>query len=351
MINGNLIIVGASVGISLCPENGSDFDTLLKMADVSLYEAKSKGRGTYFFYSEDLGEKNKQRRKMEVDLRRAIDNDEFSVYYQPLINLKENCVECCEALLRWKHPELGFISPSVFIPIAEEIGVISKIGKFVLGEATRECTKWPASVSVAVNVSSLQFQQSDVCSVVTQALVESGLNPKRLEIEVTETAMIEDLEETSRVLRELSQGGVRISLDDFGTGFSSLSYLHQLPLDKVKIDRSFVETIRNDERSLVLLSGITKMAADLGLVIIVEGVEEMEQLELLKREVHLDQVQGFLFSKPIPATDIGQFINNNFYGDFTVKMLVMNLPSWIKCQANFSLGRYQERDTQRIVFG
>lgn len=311
LIDGNLIIVATSVGIALCPSDESDFNQLLKMADLSLYQAKTKGRGTHCFYNEKLGEMIKERRQMEVDLRRALENEELSVHYQPLIDLKSNSISGCEALVRWQHPVKGNIPPSIFIPIAEEIGMISRIGKFVLEEATKECMKWPGDIRVAVNVSSLQFKQSDVCDVVTKALLKSGLSPNRLEIEVTESSVIEDLNETSRVLRSIAQGGVRISLDDFGTGFSSLSYLHQLPLDKVKIDRSFVETIRNDERSLILLAGVTKMAANLGLMIIVEGVEEIEQLELLKNEVHLDQVQGYLFGKPMTSEKVFEYIEQS----------------------------------------
>lgn len=308
LIDGHLIIVGSSVGVALCPANSSDIDQLLKMADVSLYEAKTRGRGTLNFYTEELGSRIKTRRKLEVDLRRAVQRGELSVHYQPLIDLKTNEVSCCEALVRWHHPEQGPISPAEFIPMAEEIGIISKIGKFVLEQATRECMHWPKHVRVAVNVSSLQFQQSDVCSVIESALLGSGLPANRLEIEVTESAVLDDMRDTSIILRTLAQSGVRISLDDFGTGFSSLSYLHQLPLDKVKIDRSFVESIRDDERSLILLSGVTRMAADLGLLVIVEGVEEMDQLEILKREVHLDQVQGYLFGKAMPSEEIRKFV-------------------------------------------
>jgi EAL domain-containing protein (putative c-di-GMP-specific phosphodiesterase class I) len=255
-----------------------------------------------------MGRRIKERRKLEVDLRRAVHRGELSVYYQPLIDIKSQTVGCCEALVRWHHPELGNIPPSDFIPMAEEIGIISKIGKFVMETATIECARWPGETRVAVNVSSLQFRQSDVASTITEILGKNGLSPTRLEVEVTESAVLEDLEQTSRILRKLAQGGVRISLDDFGTGFSSLSYLHQLPLNKVKMDRSFVESIRDDERSLILLSGVTQIAADLGLRVIVEGVEEQEQLDILKREVHLDEVQGYLFGKAMPATDIRQFL-------------------------------------------
>lgn len=308
LIDGHLIIVGASLGISLSPENGNDFDQLLKMADVALYEAKSKGRGSLTFYTDELGDKIRDRRKLEVDLRRAVQRNELTVNYQPLIDMKSNRVATCEALVRWNHPKLGNIPPTVFIPMAEEIGIISKIGKFVLEEATRECGKWPKETNVAVNVSSLQFQQSDVCGTIESALLSSGLDASRLEVEITESAVLDDMQETSRVLRTLAQSGVRISLDDFGTGFSSLSYLHQLPLDKVKIDRSFLESIRDDKRSLVLLSGVTRMATELGLQVIVEGVEESEQLDILKREVHIDQVQGYLFGKAMPANEIREFV-------------------------------------------
>jgi EAL domain-containing protein (putative c-di-GMP-specific phosphodiesterase class I) len=196
----------------------------------------------------------------------------------------------------------------VFIPIAEQMGIIPQIGKFVMEEATRLCATWPDGVSVAVNVSSLQFRHSDVAQLVGNVLVRSGLAASRLEIEVTESAMLENVEDTTLTLRQLSQTGVRISLDDFGTGFSSLSYLHTLPLDKLKIDRSFIENIEKDERSLLLLSGVTHLARELGLSIVIEGVETTEQLDMLRRHVHLNEVQGFLFGRAMPAADIGSLL-------------------------------------------
>lgn len=308
LIDGHLIIVGSSVGIALCPENGTELDQLLKMSDVALYETKARGRGNANFYSEELGERIRERRKLEVDLRRAVQRGELNVHYQPLIDLKEMRVSCFEALVRWHHPEKGNIPPSEFIPIAEEIGIISKIGKFVLEEAAAQCLLWPDDTKVAVNVSTLQFQQSDVCSVIGQVLLDTGLPANRLVVEVTESTALEDMEQTSVTLRTLSQSGVSISLDDFGTGFSSLSYLHLLPLDKVKIDRTFVESIRDDERSLILLSGVTRMAGDLGLRVVVEGIEDSAQLEILEREVHFDEAQGFYFAKPLPPADALLFV-------------------------------------------
>jgi diguanylate cyclase (GGDEF)-like protein len=304
VIDGNNLSVGASIGIAQCPANGKDYNHLLKVSDVALYDAKARGRGCHSFYSDELGDVIRDRRVLENELRRAIERGQLQINYQPLVSIRDNRVKTCEALLRWHHPERGPISPAVFIPIAEEIGIISQIGKFVLEEATKVCATWPGNVSVAVNVSSLQFQQSDVCAVVSHAIARSGLDPRRLEVEVTESAMLGNVGETTAVLSRLAKLGVRISLDDFGTGFSSLSYLHALPLDKVKIDRSFIESIHEDERSLVLLSGVTHLARELGLSVTIEGVETSEQMQILTEKVHVDEMQGYLFGRAMPADDI-----------------------------------------------
>ncbi|MCG6858876.1 MAG: EAL domain-containing protein [Salaquimonas sp.] len=308
LIDGNQLIVGASIGIAQCPVNGNDYSQLLKVSDVALYDAKARGRGCYSFYTDELGDIIRDRRHLENELRRALDRNQLELHYQPLINLEENRITTFEALVRWNHPERGMIPPSVFIPVAEEIGFISQIGKFVLETATRQCIQWPKNISVAVNVSSLQFQQSDVCSVIGAALAKSGLSASRLEVEVTESAMLENVEETTATLKRLAATGVRISLDDFGTGFSSLSYLHTLPLDKVKIDRSFIENVQTDERSLVLLSGVTHLAHELGLSITIEGVETAEQMEILCSKVHVNEMQGYLFGRAIPANDVAELL-------------------------------------------
>lgn len=307
-IDGHQLTVGASIGIAQCPVNGKDYNHLLKVSDVALYDAKARGRGCYSFYSDELGDIIRDRRSLENDLRRAMDRGQLQLHYQPLVDMKRNKITTCEALLRWNHPERGAISPAVFIPVAEEIGIISQIGQFVLQEATRQCTSWPADVSVAVNVSSLQFQQSDVCSVIAEALEHSGLDASRLEVEVTESAMLDNVAETTTTLSRLAKTGVRISLDDFGTGFSSLSYLHTLPLDKVKIDRSFIENIHDDPRSLVLLSGVAHLANELGLAVVIEGVETAEQMHLLCEKVHVDEMQGYLFGRAMPAGDICELL-------------------------------------------
>ncbi len=308
LVDGHQINVGASVGIAQCPANGRDFNQLLKVSDVALYDAKARGRGRYSFYSDELGDVIRDRRALENELRRAINRGEMEVHYQPLVDVEHSRISTCEALLRWKHPERGNIPPNVFIPIAEEIGMIAQIGKFVMEEAALRCVDWPEHVGVAVNVSSLQFQQSDVCAVVSGALAKSGLDPKRLEVEVTESAMLKNIDETTTVLAKLAEAGVRISLDDFGTGFSSLSYLHALPLDKVKIDRSFIEDIHTDERSLVLLSGVTHLAKELGLQITIEGIETEEQRDILMSMVKVDEMQGFLFGKAMPADSVTELL-------------------------------------------
>lgn len=309
-IEGNLITAESSIGISLCPDDHIEFEQLLKMADAALYEAKKENGSAFAFYTDAIGQRIKERRNMEVDLRRAVEEGELSVHFQPLIDVETHEIAGCEALIRWFHPEKGAISPGLFIPLAEEIGLISKIGQFVLEEATKNAASWPDQICVAVNMSSLQFKRSNVVKIINNALSKSGLAAGRLELEITESAAIEDLEETSRILQRLSHGGIKIALDDFGTGFSSLSYLSQLPLDKVKIDRSFMESIDEDEKALTLLSGICRLASDLGLKVIIEGVEEEGQFQFLREKVLVDQVQGFLFGQPLSGDEISQLIAN-----------------------------------------
>jgi diguanylate cyclase (GGDEF)-like protein len=311
LIDGNYLMIGASIGVARCPENGRDYSQLLKASDVALYDAKARGRGTYSFFTEELGDVIRDRRVLENELRRAIKRSQLEVYYQPLIDMAGQRISTCEALLRWRHPEHGIVPPSIFIPIAEEIGVISQVGEFVLSEATRQCASWPDEINVAVNVSSLQFQQTDVCAVVAGALAASGLDPNRLEIEVTESAMVRNISEISSVLAKLSASGVKISLDDFGTGFSSLSYLHAMPLDNVKIDRSFIENIMVEGRSRILLAGVTHLARDLGLAVTVEGVETEAQRDVLLRTVHVDRMQGYLFGRPMPSDSISTLLRES----------------------------------------
>lgn len=309
VIDGNTIKVGATIGIAIAPKDGKSADQLLQYTDSALYDAKARGRSTYTFYSEKLGEAIQFRRQLEMDMRTALKNKEFKVHYQPLVNLEYGKITTCEALLRWHHPQYGNISPSVFVHIAEETGLITQIGEYVLQQAARDCLTWPSDTRVAVNVSSIQFCKTDIVRVVSDVLQTTGLPANRLEVEITETAMLEDLDETTHTLQALSDIGVRISLDDFGTGFSSLSYLHTLPFDKVKIDRSFLENGLSDTRTLTLLKGVVELINNLGLNVVVEGIECEDQINMLVKNMKVDEFQGFLFAKPMPLNDIYQLLD------------------------------------------
>ncbi len=306
-IDRHLVEIGASIGIAVTSPSMSA-DVLLKNADMALYRAKADGRGTFCFFREEMAETVEARRILELDLRRALANEEFELYYQPLVNLKSGRISSCEALLRWNHPVRGRVSPVDIIPVAEDMGLIVDLGRWILRKACTECMKWPDGVSVAVNFSSQQFHQRDVLTEVRYALEVSGLPAKRLEIEITESSLLRNTQWTRDALTQLNDEGVRISLDDFGTGYSSLSYLHNFPLHKVKIDRSFLEGIDTD-RPLTLLRGVARLSADLGMSVVVEGIETNEQLELISADGTVTEAQGYLFSPPVPATAICQLLN------------------------------------------
>jgi diguanylate cyclase (GGDEF)-like protein len=306
-IDNHLVEIGASVGIAMTAP-GVSADTLLKNADMALYRAKADGRGTYCFFRDELAQTVEARRILELDLRKALANEEFELFYQPLVNLKSGRIGTCEALLRWNHPVRGTVSPIDIIPIAEDMGLIVDLGRWILRRACMECMKWPAGVSVAVNFSPQQFHQRDVLSEVRYALEVSGLPAERLEIEITESSLLRNTQLTHDVLAQLHTLGVRISLDDFGTGYSSLSYLHNFPLQKVKIDRSFLEGIDSD-RPLTLLRGVARLSADLGMSVVVEGIETNEQLERISSDGTVTEAQGYLFSRPVPAVRIRQLLN------------------------------------------
>ena len=306
-IDNHLVEIGASVGIAMTSP-GVSADTLLKNADMALYRAKADGRGTFCFFREEMAQTVEARRILELDLRKALANEEFELFYQPLVNLKSGRIATCEALLRWNHPVRGTVSPIDIIPIAEDMGLIVDLGRWILRKACMECMKWPEGVSVAVNFSPQQFHQREVLSEVRYALEVSGLPAHRLEIEITESSLLRNTQVTHDVLSQLRTLGVRISLDDFGTGYSSLSYLHNFPLQKVKIDRSFLEGIDSD-RPLTLLRGVARLSADLGMSVVVEGIETNEQLELISADGTVTEAQGYLFSRPVPAVRIRQLLN------------------------------------------
>jgi diguanylate cyclase (GGDEF)-like protein len=280
-IDDHQIIIGVSIGISLSPQDGSNPDELLKNADLALYRAKADGRGTYRFFETGMDARAQARRLLEMDLRAALQRDEFEAYYQPIRDVVSGRVVAFEALLRWNHPQRGLIAPMNFIPLAEETGLIIQLGEFVLRSACTDAATWPDDVDVAVNLSPVQFKNPNLIASVTEALVASGLDARRLELEITESVLLQNSEATLATLHDLRAMGVRISLDDFGTGYSSLSYLRSFPFDKIKIDRSFVSELATREDSMAIIRAVTGLGRSLGIVTTAEGVENDAQLELL----------------------------------------------------------------------
>ncbi len=306
-LDGHKVVVTASIGIAVA-KNRIDPDQFLRNADMALYQAKSDGRGTWRWFETNMEANAQARRNLELDLRNALDSEAFELHYQPLFNLKTRRIEACEALLRWPHQERGMVSPAEFIPVAEEMGLIVEIGNQVLYKACLECRRWPGDTAVAVNLSSIQFDRSNVPALVRETLAATNLAPHRLELEITESTLLQDTKRIRADLNQLAELGVKISLDDFGTAYSSLSYLHSFPLHKVKIDQSFLQGLGGDERRVTLLRGITRLSAQLGLKVVVEGVETEEQLELLAGEDSIDEVQGYLLCRPLPAADLRKLL-------------------------------------------
>jgi predicted signal transduction protein with EAL and GGDEF domain len=303
---GQEIPLDASIGIATAPANGSTSDDLLRSADLAMYAAKSEGRRTFRFFTPELDAQLRTRRQLELDLRQAVALNQFDIHYQPLVDLHTNQVTGCEALLRWRHPERGMISPADFIPVAELTGLINEIGEWVLNRSCVEATRWPAHVHVAVNVSPVQFRSNTLPLRVATALQDSGLSPNRLEIEITEAVLIRDDQEALTILHQLRALGVRIALDDFGTGYSSLSYLRRFPFDKIKIDRSFVKDIDEAEGSSIV-QAVVNMASACGMATTAEGVETETQRDIL-RKLGCGQMQGYLFSPPIPLLKLHRLL-------------------------------------------
>ena len=300
---GHLITTDASIGIALAPGDGVDLDQLLKNADLALYGAKGDGRRTYRFFEAGMDERARERRSLEIELRQAISDGSLETYYQPVLNLENGKVSTCEALLRWRHPERGIISPVEFIPIAEDSGLINQLGLWVLNTACAEAATWPDHVRVAVNVSPVQFKSQSLALNVAAALAASGLSASRLELEITEAVLIRDDEAALDMLHQLRKLGVRIALDDFGTGYSSLSYLQRFPFDKIKIDRSFIKDIAGPGASSSIVQAVVNIAAASDMTTTAEGVETEQQRNLLYI-LGCTEMQGFLFSPAISAAEI-----------------------------------------------
>jgi diguanylate cyclase (GGDEF)-like protein len=306
-VQGHQVVIGASVGIAIAPNDGKGPDQLLKGADLALYRAKEDGRGTFRFFEPDMDARMQARRALELDLRKALALGEFEVFYQPLINLERNEVSGFEALLRWRHPQRGLVPPAEFIPLTEEIGLIGAIGAWVLKQACREAVGWSNLIKIAVNLSPVQFKSGTVVLDVIAALGASGLSAQRLELEITETVLLQDTDTTVSTLNQLRDLGVRISMDDFGTGYSSLGYLRKFPFDKIKIDQSFIRDMANGPDSIAIVRAVTGLGTSLGISTTAEGVETEAQLAKLRAE-GCTEVQGYLFSKPVPASEIGSLL-------------------------------------------
>jgi diguanylate cyclase (GGDEF)-like protein len=307
VIDGHVLSVGTSVGIAIASADGDEPGRLSQSADLALYRAKQEGGGTFRFFEAEMSARAQARRALELDLRRAAARQEFEVFYQPQVDPRTGEFEGAEALVRWRHPRRGLVSPSEFIPLAEEIGLIGTISDWVLRTACTEAARWPAHLSVAVNLSPVQFRDLRLAAKVAETLADAGLPGARLELEITESALLQDDGHTLQTLHALRALGVRISMDDFGTGYSSLSYLRRFPFDKIKIDQSFIRQVPGDTDSIAIVQAITSLGAKLGMTVTAEGVETPEQRAFTVAE-GCDQIQGYLIGRPVPASQVRELL-------------------------------------------
>jgi predicted signal transduction protein with EAL and GGDEF domain len=306
-LEGQCVTIGVSIGIAMAPADGALCERLLKNADLALYRAKAEQRGVWRFFEAEMDARLQARRRLEVDLREALAKDELKILYQPLYDLERERICGFEALLRWHHPKRGLVSPSEFIPIAEEIGLIASLGEWVLYQACAEASKWPEHVKLAVNVSPAQFKNDRLVHMVTDALAISGIQAQRLELEITESVLLANSGTTFNILHSLRDLGVRISMDDFGTGYSSLSYLRSFPVDKIKIDQSFIRGLAATDGSDMIVRALIGLGRSMGMLTTAEGVETAEQLSQLRME-KCNEVQGYLFSPPVDPSQIPRLL-------------------------------------------
>ena len=306
-LDGHQVMVGASVGIALAPTDGTEPDQLMKNADLALYRCKADGGSVYRFFEAEMDARMRERSALELDLRKAVVNGEFTLNYQPVVNIKTGKVTACEALIRWHQAERGWVAPMEFIPIAEQTSLIVPIGEWVLNQACAEAAQWPDEVAVSVNVSPVQFKSADFVHVIANALEKARLPARRLEIEITELVLMQDNESALALLHRIKELGVSIAMDDFGTGYSSLAYLRSFPFDRIKIDQSFVRDLSTDKDSLAILRAVVGLGRSLGIVTTAEGVETRDQLEVLRTEGCTD-AQGYLFSQPQNAAGVRDFL-------------------------------------------
>ena len=304
---GHQVEIGASIGIALAPQHASNADDLMKDADVALYHAKTVGRGTYALFDPLYGYEMQTRRRLEADLRLALQENQLVLHYQPILDAKSQKVTSCEALMRWQHPVHGLIPPSDFIPLAEDNELIVAIGDWALRTACLEAATWPADIGVTVNLSASQFVGSDLYKTVDAALCLSGLAPQRLELEITESVLLRDDPDTVKTLHRLRDHGVRIALDDFGTAFASLSYLRSFPFDTIKIDRSFVKDLPQQSDCTAIIEAVTGLARKLNMRSVVEGVETSQQLAMVT-DMGCDEMQGYYFNRPLPGVELAELL-------------------------------------------
>jgi len=317
-IEGYALITNFSAGIALAPGDGTEPDELLKNADLALYKAKNDGRGCHRFFKAAMDVKFRRRRELETELRKAVAQKQFEIHYQPIMWSDSEEISCFEALLRWQHPEKGLIPPLDFIPIAEACGLIVPIGKWVLYQACRDAATWPDNIGVAVNVSAIQFGHDSLAEYVLGAITEAGIGPSRLELEITETIFLEDSERTLEILHAIRDAGVRVVMDDFGVGYSSLSYLRRFPFDKLKLDRSFVQNSKTNVESRAILRAVAGLGNALGMQTTAEGVEDFDQLRHICDEGY-SQVQGYLLGKPKPIDEL----------EFSSSALIESVPATV----------------------
>lgn len=306
-IGGHPVHVGASIGVAMAREDCRTPEDLIKAADMAMYRAKSEGHGVWRLFDPAMDAAAQARRALELDLRNALVEGELMLFYQPLVSLATNKVSGFEALMRWRHPERGPISPAEFIPVAEELGLIVQLGEWALRQACAEAVTWPDEIKIAVNLSPIQFLRGNLVPSVINALAASGLAPHRLELEITESVMLDKSARNLDTLRQLRELGVRIAMDDFGTGYSSLSYLRSFPFDKIKIDQSFIRDLAEDVESQAIVKAITGLGASFGITTTAEGVETREQFDHLSAQGCIE-VQGYLFSMPVPGDEVSELI-------------------------------------------
>jgi diguanylate cyclase (GGDEF)-like protein len=312
VIDGSEVIVGASIGSASAPDDGLSPDALLSKADIALYAAKADGRRVWRAFEQEMDAKIQVRRLIELELRAAVATEAIEVYFQPIVSVATRRIVGFEALARWRSALLGPVSPAEFIPIIEDIGLMEEMGAAMLRRACKACAGWPDEINVSVNLSSTQFRSGNLEKTILGALAAANLAPERLDLEITESILLEDRGDTRRTLQDLRAKGLRVSLDDFGTGYSSLSYLLSFPLDRIKIDRSFTMGLGLQERASVLVEGVSSMSRRLGMSVLIEGVETAKQLRMIENLGTIAEAQGYLFSRPVPEKEVAGLLRRDF---------------------------------------